>query len=399
MQHVYIQKDYKKMEKEKLPSETPQQRMKHPFWIWESIQMIPQVLEQCLESSVEEQSKKITAEMMKRDIDKLVFLGTGSSYFATIAEKYFFDTMTTMQSFTYVTSVFRNYPPKFIDEKTAVFFHSHSGKTEGDDEVVRFAQEKGAYTVGVTDIDNSPLAAAVDDVYIGPGGPKREMPASRTYATALFRMMLLGVNLGKAMSDGNGFEEYEQALRKMPDQVKTFMQAYELLADKNVASLQDVTSFFCIASGPNLSTADECALALSQCGGIPAQCFEVDNFLHGPIQTLTPSMGVVAIAAPGPHQERILRVAKAAKTIGAKVALVMPEDTECNLDVDVRIDLPRGIPELLTPVFYMIPLWQTAYHFGLLGKGGHPDRLSMDKPEFIEAFSHLIYKNKWMTNK
>ena len=387
------------MEKEKSSKGTTQKRTEHPFWIWESIQMIPQVLGQCLEEPVVAQRKKIAAEISDKGIEKIVFLGTGSSYFATISEKYFFDAITPLQSFTFVTSVFRKYPPRFIDEKTAVFFHSHSGKTEGDVDVVRFAQEKGAYTIGVTDIEASPLAGAVDDVYIGPGGPKHEMPASRTYATALFRMMLLGLELGRVLGSKDVVEAYEPWMQKLPGLVQEFMSAYELQADKRVAALQDCTSFFCLASGPNLSTADECALALSQCAGVPSQSFEADNFLHGPIQTLTPGMGVVAIAAPGPFQERILRIARAAKIIGAKVALVIPEDVDSNMDADVRIDMPQGLPELLTPLFYMIPLWQTAYHFGLLGRGGHPDRLSMDKPEFIEAFSHLMYKDKWVTNK
>jgi len=46
----------------------------------------------------------------------------------------------------------------------------------------------------------------------------------------------------------------------------------------------------------------------------------------------------------------------------------------------------------------MVPLWQTAYHFSSLKRGSHPDRLSMDKPEFKEAFSYLMKKDeKWVS--
>ncbi len=374
-------------------------RTAHPYWVWESIQMIPDVLQQCLEQNVQAQAARIANEILTRGIDKLVFLGTGSSYFASLAEKYFFEETTPFASFSYVTSVFRKYPPKFIDAKTAVFFHSHSGKTEGDDEAVKFAQSKGAITIGVTDIETSPLAGVVDLTFIGPGGPKHEMPASRTYATALFRMMLLGIEIAKLTGNERGVEKLNQDLRALPGLTAALMRAYENESANNVARLLDVASFFCIASGPNLSTADECALALSQCAGVPAQSFEVDNFVHGPMQTLTNKMGLFAIAAPGPQQERILKVAKAAQIVGAKVALVLPQNTETDFSADVRIELPGDIPELLTPVIYMVPLWQTAYSFGLLGRGGHPDRLSMDKPVFIRAFSELMYKDKWVTNK
>jgi Predicted phosphosugar isomerases len=262
--------------------------------------MIPTVLQQCLGEQVASQTDSIADEIRKRKIEKFVLLGTGSSYFATIAEKYFFDAMTSFWSFPYVSSVFKSYPPKFLDEKTAVFFHSHSGKTEGDDAVVKFSQSKGAFTVGVTDIENSPLTSVVDQVFIGPGGPKHEMPASRTYATALFRMMLLGLKLSTIAEDAAAWQALDNSMKRMPAQVGEFMRQYESAAGENVNRLKDVTSFFCIGSGPNLSTADECALALSQCAGVPSQSFEADNFVHGPLQTLKKSMGFVGIAAPAP---------------------------------------------------------------------------------------------------
>lgn len=385
-------------EKDNESKQSSQRRSEHPYWVWESIQMIPQVLGQCLDDQVQNQAENIVRKILDKKIDKLIFLGTGSSYFATIAEKYFFDETTPLLSWSFVTSVFKNYPPEFLDAKTAVFFHSHSGKTEGDDQVVEFAKSKGAFTIGVTDIAGSALAEVVDAVYIGPGGPKKEMPASRTYATAIFRMMILAMKLGKALGKDSSDQKYEQIMSDLPAMVKKFMQAYEPIADLNVRKIQEVKSFFCIGSGPNLSTADESALAFSQCAGVPAQSFELDNFIHGPMQTLTSDMGVVIIAAPGPLQDRLLRVAKAAKIIGAKVVLVAPEGLKVEFEADVSIAMP-ALPELLTPLVYMVPLWQTAYHFGLLGRGGHPDRLSMDKPEFIEAFSYLMKKDKWVTKK
>jgi hypothetical protein len=41
-----------------------------------------------------------------------------------------------------------------------------------------------------------------------------------------------------------------------------------------------------------------------------------------------------------------------------------------------------------------MPLWQLAYRFALLGKGSHPDRLSMDNPEFKKAMGLLMTGDK-----
>jgi hypothetical protein len=79
--------------------------------------------------------------------------------------------------------------------------------------------------------------------------------------------------------------------------------------------------------------------------------------------------------------------------------LLAPKSAVDLPDVDVLISLPDGIPDLISPVAYMVPLWQTGYYFALLGRGGHPDRLSMDIPEFKDAFSYLMKKDKWVSKK
>jgi glucosamine 6-phosphate synthetase-like amidotransferase/phosphosugar isomerase protein len=90
----------------------------------------------------------------------------------------------------------------------------------------------------------------------------------------------------------------------------------------------------------------------------------------------------------------MLKTAQACKIIGAKVVLLYPEDLGRITDYDVCMDFPSGIPELMSPMIYMTPLWQIAYYFSLLGKGCHTDRRSMDKPEFKEAFSVIMEGDK-----
>jgi glucosamine 6-phosphate synthetase-like amidotransferase/phosphosugar isomerase protein len=102
-------------------------------------------------------------------------------------------------------------------------------------------------------------------------------------------------------------------------------------------------------------------------------------------------MGVILIAAPGPMQKRMINVAKACKTIGAKVVVLIPKRISEEISYDVLMEFPADIPELLTPLIYILPLWQIAYYFSLLGRTScHTDRLSMDKPGFKKAFALLM---------
>jgi len=374
----------------------PEKRKQHPFWIYESVQMIPDMLKQCLGDDIQSQVDDVVEQLQNREIDKIFLLGRGSSYFATLSLRYIFSAITNIPVFCSVTNLFNTYPPGDINKKTAVFFLSTSGKSEGDKQVVQFAKNHGAYTIAVTDIEGTILAQSVDDIILGPGGAKVEIPATRTYSSALFRMTQLIIALAKKQGHVDEAIELEKALIKIPDLLGEFIPAYEKEVGKNVEILKDSTAFFVVGYGPNIATVDEGALALAQCTGISSTSYEMENFIHGPIQALTKDMSVVGLAPGGLLQDRMLRTMMAAKTIGAKTMVLAPEGSDDMPYADVKVLISNKIPDLLSPIVYMVPLWQTAYQFGLLGKGGHPDRLMMDKPEFKKAFSYLMKQDKWV---
>ena len=369
-------------------------REQHPFWIWDSIMATPEILKECLIGETRQQIENIVKKFEEKDINKIFLLGTGSSFFATIAEKPAFETFAGIPTSTHLTTEFCEFIPLNFDEHSAVFFHSHSGGTKGDPETVQKAKDLGAYTVAVTDIKTSQLAQAADDVLIGPGGSKVELPATRTYSAAIFRMIQLALELGKIHGNQADVLAAEEYLEKVPAILQKVADEYALKAPGIVEQIKDCRSFFVVGSGPNYATADEGALGMSQSSGCPAQAFQLENFLHGPIQTIKPETGIILIAASGPFQERILKTAEACHIIGAEVILLHPEDVDPADTVDVSMPFPSSIPELISPLLYMTPLWQVAYYFSLLGKGSHTDRLSMDKPEFKKAFEVIMSGDK-----
>jgi len=373
-------------------------RTQHPYHVWESLQMIPGLLRECLDEPVQSDIQQIAADFQDRGIDKLIMLGRGSSYFAALAVEFLFEKLTQLPVSCYVTNVFQEYPYERCDAKTAVFFLSHSGKSEGDLRVVEQVRAMGAYTIGVTDIPGSDLAQAVDQLLIGPGGSKIELPASRTYATAIYRLSLLAQAIAESLRVVGDPHEYADALLALPGQVGSFMADFELKAPEVVAVLKDCRYQLIVGFGPNWANAGEAAMAFNQSSGIPTLRYEMENYIHGPLQGLTPEAGVIGIAPAAALQSRMFGLMAAARTIGAKTVLLAPAGTQAPA-VDYLVELPAGIPDLISPIPYMVPLWQIGYHFGLLGNGTHPDRLSMDKPEFKEAFSYIMKEDKWVTKK
>jgi glucosamine 6-phosphate synthetase-like amidotransferase/phosphosugar isomerase protein len=367
-----------------------ERRNQPPYYIWESIMHIPKILQDCLGDEVSLQLEKVVNEIKLRNIQRLFLIGTAAGYFASIAERYVFEQLANIPTEAVLISDFQAYPPLDLNSKTAVFFHSHSGGTKGDPDVVSLVKNRFGYTVGVTDIVGSPLANCVDDVIIGPGGPKPELPATRTYSSAIYRMVKLAIMLGKKTKNETNITSFQRKFEKIPGDINIYIEDYAEKSKEDSKILKDCKSFFVIGSGPNFATASEAAISISQSLGVPSQAFQLRNFLHGPIQTLRKDMCVVLIAAPGLLQDRFLLTAKACKTIGTKVVVLLPENYQPVDDYDVLIHLPDNCPELLSPLLYIMPLWQLAYRFSLLGKGCHPDRLSMDVPEFKKAIGILM---------
>lgn len=386
----------KKLEQQEIVEN--KRRTEHPFWVWESIQNIPDMLASCFSSNVQSDIEKITQECDKRSINNLIFLGRGSSYYAGLSVKYFFEKITHLPVSCFVTNEYDAYPYEKCDSHTAVFFLSHSGKSEGDIHVVNRVKSKGAYTIGVTDIQDSNLAKSVDQLLIGPGGAKIEHPATRTYATAIFRMMQLAISLSEVLGLDEELTDYKIALRSLPDQMATFLPEFEAKAPEVVNILKDRKHNIIIGFGPNFANAEEAAMAFNQSSSIPTTSYDLENYIHGPIQALNEEVGMICLSPPGELQGRMFGLISAARVIGARTVLLAPENCEVP-DVDWVIRMPSGIPELLSPVAYMIPLWQVGYHFGLSSKKTHPDRLSMDKPKFQEALTYVMKEDKWVTKK
>ncbi len=368
----------------------------HPYWIWESLQAIPDLLSICLESEVQDKVQEICEQIVARKIEKVFLTGRGSSYFLTLALRYVFNRYTALATQCMVSSVFMEYPPNDLDNKSAVFIISASGKSEGDVAVMDFANKRGAYTIAVTDVADSPLAGAVDAVLIGPGGAKRELPATRSYATALFRMTWLGIELGKKLGKNNEVDACSQSMQLLPQYARELMDAYERQAGTVAERLQNCRAFYVLAYGPNYTNAEEFAMALNQSTGIPSMGYEMENFIHGPMQALTADEGVFLLAPEGEPQDRMLRLTQAINTIGATTILLGPKEAQERAQADLFVEMSADFSEEITPVLYMIPLWQTAYHLGQLKNYIHPDRLSMVKPEFVEGLSKLMSKDKWV---
>ena len=353
----------------------------HPFNIYNTIMGAPEKLQSWLRDECQTKVRTVAEKINEIGPRRLYMAGTGSSYMASISQAYSFSEIAGISSFAFITSELRTYMPKEFCEKDVLFINTHSGKSPGDVEMVRSAKARGVYTIGVTDIDGTEFAEEVDLLFIGNDGPKKEMPATRTYSSSMYRMNLLAIEFAKRKGFTDLAQKYERQMSLIPGMMKKLLGTLDSKAPEIVERLADHTAFFVVSAGTNISTAFEGAMGLTQGTGMPCAGFNVDEYMHGPVQSLQKNRCIVTVAPDGPFHEKIWRFADVARKIGATVLMMAPEGSSAVSHGDIIVELPRGLHELLTPPIFCAPFWLIGYHFSLK-KGFNPDSLSMEKHEF-----------------
>lgn len=358
-----------------------EKRSGHPYWIHETVMGCGDVLATWGEEKQQRTVAETAGVIVGRKPAHIFIAGTGSSHLAALAQCHAFQRIAGIPASAWVTSELRGYPPPHFDRTAILLLNTTSGKSPVDVKLVEEAKERGVYTIGVTDVDDSPFAMACDRLLIGRDGPKREFPSTRTYASAMYRTLLVAAACARAGGAQDSAGEFHKALAGVPHTVKGFLKEFEATAKAMVPTFADRTAYFIVSSGPNMSTAHEGAMGLTQGTGRPAAAYNVDEYMHGPVQSLGEGHCVVAIAPPGPFQAKIAGFSRAARRIGAKVLMVAPEGSDALKEADAGIAMPSGIPEVVTPVVYCAPFWLLGYYFSL-HYGRDPDSLSMESEAF-----------------
>jgi len=356
-------------------------RDKHPYWIYETIMGAPELLAENLEPHVLKQIDNVADKIVEMNPEAMYFAGTGSSYMAAFAQSFGFNLLTDQPASSFMTSGLRVYTHRQLKENCVLVLNTHSGKSPLDIRMVEVAQSRGVYTVGVTDIEGTPFAKSVDATIIGPGGAKKEMPATRTYSSAIFRVLLLAIRYAQKKGSLYFANEYDEKLRRIPEFLRKFLDEYDKKVPEIVETISGYNAYYVIGAGPNIATALEGAMALTQGTGMPSYGYDVVEYMHGPIQSLSKNCCVLSVIAPGPFRKQLVEFSKAAQKIGAKIVTVGVEDEDMPDGFDTRFIFPDAVPEVLTPIIYCAPFWLLSYYFSLR-TGRNPDTLSMEKDEF-----------------
>ena len=306
---------------------------------------------------------------------EVYLVACGTSYHACLAASYMFSKLAFLATYPVIASEFIEQHGKSVNIDSTILAVSQSGETADTLAAVNCARQRAATILGLTNVIGSTLTR-VSRVYIGQqSGPEIGVAATKTFASQLSVLAQLALRLAKKRGkiSQDEMDYLAEKMEKLPDTVETIIQTQEEKVKQIAKKYKDAKTFFFLGRGISTATAYEGRLKLMEIAYVPAIAFPAGESKHGPISLVEPGFPVVFICPKDETHKIIVGNIMEMKARGASIIAVMEEgDEEIKGLADDWVEMPRGIPEVLSPIPYIIPLQLLAYYMAV-ERGHNPD--------------------------
>ena len=344
----------------------------YPHFMIKEIHEQPETLRNTLR--LQEHYLDLAATFLDRA--KEVFLvACGTSYHSCLAASYMFSKLAFLATYPVYASEFVEQHGKSVNIDSTILAVSQSGETADTLAAVTCAQQRAATILGLTNVIGSTLTR-VSRVYIGQqSGPEIGVAATKTFTSQLSVLAQLALRLSKKRGkiSQDEMDTLEEHLDKLPEIVDTIVKTQEEKVKQIAKKYQDCKVFFFLGRGISTATAFEGRLKLMEIAYIPSIAFPAGESKHGPISLIEPGFPVVFICPRDDSHRTMIGNIMEMKARGAAVISVIEEGDEEIKDLsDDFVEVPKGIPSVLSPIPFAVPLQLFAYYVAL-GREYNPD--------------------------
>jgi glucosamine--fructose-6-phosphate aminotransferase (isomerizing) len=242
---------------------------------------------------------------------------------------------------------------------------SQSGETPDVAEYVQQARERGAFTLAITNDDASLLARAADHVLATHAGVERAVAATKTYTSQLAALAAFWA----AWLDDRTLSAALAA--EVPAAMQAALET-EGAVRAVAARLSHAERLIVAGRGFNYATALETALKVRETCYLAAMPFSAADLLHGPIAMVEPQYPVLVLAPDGATRDGMLALQQDLDRRGAETYVIV-DATTAVAGATAVVQLPRTLPEALSPLAAVVPGQLLALHLSL-ARGLDPDR-------------------------
>ena len=349
----------------------------HRHFMQKEIFEQPIVVAQTLQSYVRPFEGKVALPDIDFDlasVNRVTIVACGTSFYAGMVAKYWFEQFARMPVDIDVASEFR-YREPVLEPGGLALFISQSGETADTLAALRHARSEGQTIAVVVNVPTSSMAREADLLLPTHAGPEIGVASTKAFTCQLAVLAALAANLARAK--GRLSEEAER------DIVAHLQEAPEAMSqalgyDEDIASMAHLIApardVLYLGRGPDYPMALEGALKLKEISYIHAEGYAAGEMKHGPIALIDDLVPVIVLAPSGPLFEKTVSNMQEVRARGGKIVLISDAKglAEAGEGCMATIEMPEVHP-LIAPLVYAVPVQLLAYHVAV-AKGTDVDQ-------------------------
>jgi glucosamine--fructose-6-phosphate aminotransferase (isomerizing) len=337
----------------------------------------PTVVAQTLKSYVRIVDNTVALPQMDFDLSgvrRITIVACGTSYYAGLVAKYWFEQFARVPVDIDVASEFR-YRDPVLEPGGLALFISQSGETADTLAALRHCKANGQTIGVVVNVPTSSMAREADILLPTHAGPEIGVASTKAFTCQLAVLAALAAHL--AVRKGRMDREEEQAVVQHLLQTPASLNA-ALDHDAEIAAMAHLIApardVLYLGRGPDFPLALEGALKLKEISYIHAEGYASGEMKHGPIALIDEAVPVIVLAPSGPLFEKTVSNMQEVRARGGKVVLISDAQgiAEAGEGCLATIEMPRVHP-LIAPLVYAVPVQLLAYHVAVV-KGTDVDQ-------------------------
>lgn len=352
-------------------------RGNYPHFMLKEIYEQPAVIGDTLNALIDPHNRTIHLPDLPfdfRDISRLTMVACGTSFYAALTARYWFEQLARLPVEVEIASEFR-YREAPMDARGLALFISQSGETADTLAALRYARTQGQVVGAVVNVPESSMAREADFLLQTYAGPEIGVASTKAFTTQLtvLACLAIGAGLARGTLTAERAQALTAALIEVPARAADVLNHDERL--KALAEeIKDHRDVLYLGRGTGFPIALEGALKLKEISYIHAEGYAAGEMKHGPIALIDDGVPVIVIAPSDPLFEKTASNMHEVVARGGRVIFLSDADGVARLGQDhiTAIALPAVDP-LVAPILYAIPVQLLAYHVAV-AKGTDVDQ-------------------------
>jgi glucosamine--fructose-6-phosphate aminotransferase (isomerizing) len=326
----------------------------------------PTVVAQTLRSYVRQVDQSVALPQFDFDlstINRVTIVACGTSFYAGMVAKYWFEQYARLPVDIDVASEFR-YRDPVLEPGGLALFISQSGETADTLAALRHCKEAGQTIAVVVNVPTSSMAREADLLLPTHAGPEIGVASTKAFTCQLAVLAALAAHLAVKRGRMDRAEEchvVEQLLEVPAMLNRALSHDAEIAAmAHHIAPARDVLY---LGRGLDYPLAMEGALKLKEISYIHAEGYASGEMKHGPIALIDEAVPVIVLAPSGPLFEKTVSNMQEVRARGGKIVLISDREglDEAGEGCLATIEMPKVHP-LISPMVYAVPVQLLAYH-------------------------------------